>query len=66
MGKIWLRKFYNICLRRFSNIEEETPSYHRTYDFFIDRFAQVETTEYGLNKLLMLFLGNGLYNIMES
>ena len=22
----------------FSKIEEETPSYHRTYDFFIDRF----------------------------
>ena len=29
--------------RKFSNIEEETPSYHRTYDFFIDRFAQVTT-----------------------
>ena len=28
--------------RKFSNIEEETPSYHRTYDFFIDRFAQVK------------------------
>lgn len=28
--------------KKFSNIEEETPSYHRTYDFFIDRFAQVK------------------------
>ena len=24
---------------RFSKIEEETPSYHRSYDFFISRFA---------------------------
>lgn len=27
--------------KKFSTIEEETPSYHRTYDFFIDRFAQM-------------------------
>lgn len=26
---------------KFSKIEEETPSYHRTYDFFIDRFSQM-------------------------
>ena len=25
----------------FSKIKEETPSYHRTYDFFIDRFSQM-------------------------
>jgi hypothetical protein len=26
---------------RFSKIEEETPSYHRSYDFFISRFTQM-------------------------
>ena len=26
---------------RFSKLEEETPSYHRSYDFFISRFAQM-------------------------
>jgi len=26
---------------QFSQINEETPSYHRTYDFFIDRFSQM-------------------------
>eukprot|EP00096_Caligus_rogercresseyi_P008973 TRINITY_DN2958_c0_g1_i1.p1 TRINITY_DN2958_c0_g1~~TRINITY_DN2958_c0_g1_i1.p1 ORF type:complete len:787 (-),score=282.89 TRINITY_DN2958_c0_g1_i1:42-2189(-) len=26
---------------QFSQIEEDTPSYHRTYDFFVDRFSQM-------------------------
>uniref|UniRef100_A0A0K2TRT0 Protein EFR3 homolog cmp44Elike [Nasonia vitripennis] n=1 Tax=Lepeophtheirus salmonis TaxID=72036 RepID=A0A0K2TRT0_LEPSM len=26
---------------KFSQIEEDTPSYHRTYDFFVDRFSQM-------------------------
>lgn len=24
---------------RFANIEEDTPSYHRRYDFFISKFS---------------------------
>ncbi|KAM9835980.1 protein EFR3 homolog B-like [Aulostomus maculatus] len=26
---------------RFANIEEDTPSYHRSYDFFVSRFSQM-------------------------
>ena len=32
---------------RFSKIEEETPSYHRSYDFFISRFAVMCMSNYG-------------------
>lgn len=24
---------------KFANIEEDTPSYHRRYDFFVSRFS---------------------------
>lgn len=26
---------------KFANIEEDTPSYHRSYDFFVSRFSQM-------------------------
>ena len=26
---------------KFSNIEEDTPSYHRRYDFFVSKFASM-------------------------
>lgn len=26
---------------RFANIEEDTPSYHRRYDFFVSKFASM-------------------------
>ena len=27
--------------KKFSEIKEDTPSYHRSYTFFIERFSQV-------------------------
>ncbi|KAB0400770.1 hypothetical protein E2I00_006018 [Balaenoptera physalus] len=26
---------------KFANIEEDTPSYHRSYDFFVSRFSEM-------------------------
>jgi hypothetical protein len=26
---------------RFANIEEDTPSYHRRYDFFVSKFSSM-------------------------
>ncbi|KAK5847442.1 hypothetical protein PBY51_016566 [Eleginops maclovinus] len=31
---------------KFANIEEDTPSYHRSYDFFVSRFSQMCHTEH--------------------
>ncbi|KAK1876319.1 Protein EFR3 like B, partial [Dissostichus eleginoides] len=30
----------------FANIEEDTPSYHRSYDFFVSRFSEMCHTEH--------------------
>ncbi|KAK1876267.1 Protein EFR3 like B [Dissostichus eleginoides] len=31
---------------KFANIEEDTPSYHRSYDFFVSRFSEMCHTEH--------------------
>ncbi|KAF0046180.1 hypothetical protein F2P81_002709 [Scophthalmus maximus] len=31
---------------KFANIEEDTPSYHRSYDFFVSRFSQMCHSEH--------------------
>lgn len=31
--------FYCIQFVKFANIEEDTPSYHRRYDFFVSKFS---------------------------
>lgn len=33
--------FFCIQFVRFSNIEEDTPSYHRRYDFFVSKFSSM-------------------------
>ncbi|KAF3688359.1 Protein EFR3 -like protein B [Channa argus] len=32
---------------KFANIEEDTPSYHRSYDFFVSRFSEMCHSEHG-------------------
>lgn len=40
---LWYQKLLLICFVfqfvKFANIEEDTPSYHRRYDFFVSRFS---------------------------
>lgn len=31
---------------KFANIEEDTPSYHRSYDFFVSRFSEMCHSEH--------------------
>lgn len=31
---------------KFANIEEDTPSYHRSYDFFVSRFSEMCHSSY--------------------
>lgn len=31
---------------KFANIEEDTPSYHRSYDFFVSRFSEMCHSNY--------------------
>ncbi|XP_047432194.1 protein EFR3 homolog B-like [Mugil cephalus] len=31
---------------KFANIEEDTPSYHRSYDFFVSRFSEMSQSEH--------------------
>ncbi|XP_064557384.1 protein EFR3 homolog B-like, partial [Zonotrichia leucophrys gambelii] len=32
---------------KFANIEEDTPSYHRSYDFFVSRFSEMCHSDHG-------------------
>ena len=33
--------FISLQFVRFANIEEDTPSYHRRYDFFVSKFSSM-------------------------
>lgn len=33
--------FVSLQFVRFANIEEDTPSYHRRYDFFVSKFSSM-------------------------
>ena len=55
---------------RFSKLEEETPSYHRSYDFFISRFAQMCLSNHndieGTRKRLRISGLEGLYGVIRK
>lgn len=55
---------------KFSKIEEETPSYHRSYDFFISRFAQMCLNSHndveGTRKRLRISGLEGLYGVIRK
>uniref|UniRef100_H3AV57 EFR3 homolog B n=1 Tax=Latimeria chalumnae TaxID=7897 RepID=H3AV57_LATCH len=41
-----LRFFSLLQFVKFANIEEDTPSYHRSYDFFVSRFSEMCHSNY--------------------
>lgn len=41
VGLILSASFVFLQFVRFANIEEDTPSYHRRYDFFISKFSSM-------------------------
>ncbi len=55
---------------RFSKIEEETPSYHRSYDFFISRFATMCMSSHsdveGVRKRLRISGLEGLLGVIRK
>lgn len=55
---------------RFSKIEEETPSYHRSYDFFISRFATMCMSSHndveGIRKRLRISGLEGLLGVIRK
>lgn len=55
---------------RFSKIEEETPSYHRSYDFFISRFATMCMSNHndteGVRKRLRISGLEGLLGVIRK
>lgn len=40
-NQLFIAFAYTAQFVRFANIEEDTPSYHRRYDFFISKFASM-------------------------
>ncbi|RWS17619.1 protein EFR3 B-like protein, partial [Dinothrombium tinctorium] len=54
---------------KFSNIEEDTPSYHRRYDFFVSKFSSLchnASIEYKTRKMLRLAGLSGLKGVIRK
>ena len=43
---MFLFLFFPSQFVKFANIEEDTPSYHRSYDFFVSRFSEMCHSSY--------------------
>nr|CAD7438564.1 unnamed protein product [Timema bartmani] len=55
----------NILFVRFANIEEDTPSYHRRYDFFVSKFSSMchnDNSNIDLRDKIRMAGINGLQN----
>lgn len=72
---LWYIKPAPSCLAlvqfvKFANIEEDTPSYHRSYDFFVSRFSEMCHSEHNdldvQNKSVLLRVSSAVASHQHS